>query len=104
MVNSFSKYYSMTGWRLGWLVLPDNPKLVNAVNRLQQNMFINAPTISQIAAVECFTKEVEATLEEHVTRYAANRAIVLAALQAAGISDVAPRDGAFYACTWFDWF
>eukprot|EP00614_Pseudopedinella_elastica_P008849 CAMPEP_0172606316 /NCGR_PEP_ID=MMETSP1068-20121228/26514_1 /TAXON_ID=35684 /ORGANISM="Pseudopedinella elastica, Strain CCMP716" /LENGTH=428 /DNA_ID=CAMNT_0013408989 /DNA_START=29 /DNA_END=1315 /DNA_ORIENTATION=+ len=95
VVNSFSKYYSMTGWRLGWLVLPES--LCDAVNRLQQNMFINAPTLSQIAAEACFEKDTDEVLQAHIARYAANREVVLAALAACGITDVAPADGAFYA-------
>jgi len=95
IVNSFSKYYSMTGWRLGWLVLP--PSLVDAVNRLNQNMFINAPTLSQQAAVACFEPASDLILRQHVDRYKANREIVLAGLKECGIADVAPCHGAFYA-------
>mmetsp|Transcript_28032 Transcript_28032/g.89480 ORF Transcript_28032/g.89480 Transcript_28032/m.89480 type:complete len:233 (+) Transcript_28032:794-1492(+) len=67
VLNSFSKYFSMTGWRLGWMVLPEG--LVDSVYRLQQNMFINAPTLSQLAAVECFSEESIDELEGHVARY-----------------------------------
>lgn len=95
VVNSFSKYYSMTGWRLGWVVLPE--ALVPAVNRLQQNMFINAPTVSQVAARACFSPSTDAVLKGHVTKYRANRDIVLAALKACGIADLAPAEGAIYA-------
>ncbi|MBL8669867.1 MAG: aminotransferase class I/II-fold pyridoxal phosphate-dependent enzyme [Alphaproteobacteria bacterium] len=92
VVNSFSKYFSMTGWRLGWLVLP--PELIRPVECLAQNYFISAPTLSQIAAVAAFDATEE--LEGHVRTYARNRAILWDALKRAGIADVAPPDGAFY--------
>mmetsp|Transcript_46534 Transcript_46534/g.80186 ORF Transcript_46534/g.80186 Transcript_46534/m.80186 type:complete len:436 (+) Transcript_46534:80-1387(+) len=92
VINSFSKYYSMTGWRLGWMVMP--PGLVDAGNRLAQNLYINAPTLSQLAAVEAF--DCEAELEAHVARYAENRRVVLAALDDMGVTSRAPSDGAFY--------
>ncbi|CAM9194559.1 unnamed protein product [Heterosigma akashiwo] len=82
VINSFSKYYSMTGWRLGWMVMP--PGLVDAGNRLAQNLYINAPTLSQLAAVEAF--DCEAELEAHVARYAENRRVVLAALDDMGVT------------------
>ena len=94
VVNSFSKYYSMTGWRLGWLVVPE--PLIDVMNRLSQNMYINAPTLSQIAAIEAFHSEEE--LEEHVAKYTINRATVLNTLSDLGIDKhLAPCDGAFYA-------
>ena len=67
VINSFSKYYSMSGWRLGWMILPED--LVEPVNVLQQNMFINAPTISQTAALKCWDDDTIEELEEHVARY-----------------------------------
>lgn len=92
VINSFSKYYSMTGWRLGWMVLPDD--LHDPIERLQQNLYICAPHISQIAgraAMDCRDE-----LDEHVHRYARNRDILLSGLAAAGFTDVADADGAFY--------
>ena len=73
VINSFSKYYSMTGWRLGWMVAP--PSFVPALNRLSQNFYLNAPTLSQFAAVEAF--ECRSELDKHVAKYAVNRAILL---------------------------
>lgn len=92
VVNSFSKYFSMTGWRLGWLVLPED--LVRPVECLAQNLFISPPTLSQVAAVAAFDCREE--LEANIARYAANRDLLLRELPAAGFSDLAPSDGAFY--------
>jgi aspartate/methionine/tyrosine aminotransferase len=92
VINSFSKYFSMTGWRLGWMVAP--PDLVRAVECLAQNLVISAPSLSQHAAVEAFDCTEE--LEANIKRYAANRALLLAQLPAAGFEDFAPPDGAFY--------
>lgn len=92
VINSFSKYFSMTGWRLGWMVIPAT--LRDAVERLQQNMYICAPHISQIAgraAMDCRDE-----LDGHVRRYAHNRRLLLEGLEAADITDVAQADGAFY--------
>jgi aspartate/methionine/tyrosine aminotransferase len=93
IVNSFSKYYSMTGWRLGWLVVP--PALAPSIERLAQNLTIAPPTLSQVAAVAAFACEEE--LDGHVARYAENRRVLLDGLAAAGLTDAAPADGAFYA-------
>jgi aspartate/methionine/tyrosine aminotransferase len=92
VVNSFSKYFSMTGWRLGWMVVPDD--LTDRVERLQQNLYICAPSLSQRAAVAAFDCHEE--LQTHVVRYAANRALMLDGLAAAGLSNIAQADGAFY--------
>lgn len=92
VVNSFSKYFSMTGWRLGWLVLPSD--LVAPVERLAQNATIAAPTVSQHAALGAFESIDE--LEANVARYAENRRILLQGLPAAGLDRLAPADGAFY--------
>jgi aspartate/methionine/tyrosine aminotransferase len=92
VINSFSKYYSMTGWRLGWMVLPRN--LLRPVECLAQNFFISPPTISQVAAVEAF--EATGELDGHVARYARNRARVLEALPGMGIGRWGPAEGAFY--------
>ena len=92
IVNSFSKYFSMTGWRLGWLVLPQN--LVSPVERLAQNAFIAAASVSQHAALGAFESHGE--LEANVERYSVNRNILLEGLPRAGITQLAPADGAFY--------
>ena len=92
VINSFSKYFSMTGWRLGWTVLPE--ALVRSVERLAQNLFISAPALSQVAAIAAFDCHDE--LQANVRRYAANRALLLAELPKAGFDRLAPADGAFY--------
>lgn len=92
VVNSFSKYFSMTGWRLGWLVLPTD--LALAVERLAQNLFISAPTLSQLAALAAFDAHDELAL--NVQRYAANRDLLLNELPGAGFSKLTATDGAFY--------
>lgn len=92
IVNSFSKYYAMTGWRLGWMVLP--PDLVRAVECLQQNLFISPPTLSQLAAEAVFDCLDE--LDARVAVYKANRDVLLEELPKAGFSRLAPSDGAFY--------
>jgi aspartate/methionine/tyrosine aminotransferase len=92
VVNSFSKYFAMTGWRLGWMVVP--PDLARAVECLQQNLFISPPTLSQLAAVAAF--DCRDDLDERVARYAANRAILCDGLPQAGFTRLAPSDGAFY--------
>ena len=92
VVNSFSKYFSMTGWRLGWMIVP--PELVRAVECLSQNLFISSPSLSQHAAVAAFDCHEE--LEANVARYRRNREVLLNELPAAGIGDLAPADGAFY--------
>lgn len=92
VVNSFSKYYSMTGWRLGWMVVP--PDLLRAVEVLAQNLFISPPTLAQVAATAAFDARDE--LDANVARYRANRDLLLAGLPAAGFDRFAPADGAFY--------
>lgn len=92
IVNSFSKYFSMTGWRLGWMVMPRD--LVRSVESLAQNLFISPPTLSQIAAVAAFDSHEE--LQQNLERYRINRSILLNELPAAGFDDLAPSDGAFY--------
>jgi aspartate/methionine/tyrosine aminotransferase len=92
IVNSFSKYYSMTGWRLGWLVLPG--ELLRPVECLAQNLTISPPTLSQYAAVAAFGCGEE--LDRNVARYARNRSLLLEALPRAGFDRMAPADGAFY--------
>jgi aspartate/methionine/tyrosine aminotransferase len=92
VINSFSKYFSMTGWRLGWMIVPDD--LLRAVECLAQNLFISPPAISQRAAVAAFGCRAE--LDANVARYAANRALLLERLPRAGLDRLAPADGAFY--------
>jgi len=92
IINSFSKYYCMTGWRIGWMVVP--PALVRAVERLQQNLAISVPTLSQIAAEAAF--EGRAELETVRRGYEENRRILLEGLPRAGLDSFLPADGAFY--------
>lgn len=91
-INSFSKYYSMTGWRIGWMVAP--PDLLRAVECLAQNLFISVPTLSQRAALAAFDCADE--LDANVARYAGNRELLLRELPKAGLGRLAPADGAFY--------
>lgn len=90
--NSFSKYWSMTGWRLGWIVAPED--IVAPLERLAQNLTISAPTLSQLAGVHAFDAADEC--EVNRARYERNRAILLEGLPAAGLGTMAPPDGAFY--------
>jgi aspartate/methionine/tyrosine aminotransferase len=92
VVNSFSKYYAMTGWRVGWMVVPAD--LIGPVERLSQNLYISAPTLSQIAAEAAFDDTV--FLDAKVAGYARTRAHLLEALPRAGFDRLAPADGAFY--------
>jgi len=92
VINGFSKYFCMTGWRLGWMIMPDD--LSQAIERLGQSLFISAPTPAQEAAVHVFGCTDE--LDENLRRYAANRAVLLDGLPRAGFGDIAPADGAFY--------
>ena len=92
VVNSFSKYFSMTGWRVGWMVVPEGA--VRAVERLAQNMFICAPHASQVAALAAF--DCAGELEANRAVYATNRALMLEGLPKAGFDRIAPPDGAFY--------
>ena len=92
VINSFSKYYCMTGWRIGWMVMPEH--LVRTAEILAQNMFINAPAIAQYAAIAAFDADDE--LERRKEEYARNRAFLIDALPQAGFPSFAPPDGAFY--------
>jgi aspartate/methionine/tyrosine aminotransferase len=92
VVNSFSKYYSMTGWRLGWMIMPED--LARPIERLAQNFFICPPAPSQAAAMAAFDATEE--LDGHVERYRAARGVLLDALPRLGIGEFAPPDGAFY--------
>jgi aspartate/methionine/tyrosine aminotransferase len=92
VINSFSKYFCMTGWRVGWMVVPE--ELVRPVERLQQNLAISVPTLSQIAAEAAFDGRAE--MEEVKHGYEENRRILLTGLPAAGFDRILPVDGAFY--------
>lgn len=92
VVNSFSKYYCMTGWRIGWMVLPEN--LVRPVERIAQNLYISPPDISQRAAIAAFDATPE--LESVKAGYAVNRRLLLDRLPRIGFDDYSPVDGAFY--------
>lgn len=95
VVGSVSKYHSMTGWRLGWLLAPVN--LHRRIELLQGNLAICAPAVSQAAATAAFTPAAAVELNGHVARYADNRELLLRRLPELGITDFAPPDGAFYA-------
>jgi aspartate/methionine/tyrosine aminotransferase len=92
--GSFSKYFSMTGWRLGWMLVPED--LRRPVDVLTGNFTICPPVLSQYAAIAAFTPESYAELDGHVARYAANRDLLLRGLPELGIDRLAPADGAFY--------
>ncbi len=92
VVNSFSKYFAMTGWRLGWLAGP--AELIRTAERLAMNFFLCAPTTAQAGACEVFGCYAE--LDAHVERYRANRNALLAGLSNSGFDRIAPADGAFY--------
>ncbi len=92
VVNSFSKYFSMTGWRVGWMVVPEDH--VRRVERLAQNMFICAPHAAQRLALHAM--DCPAELDQNKAVYAANRTLMIDGLRAAGLTRFAPPDGAFY--------
>ena len=92
VINSFSKYFSMTGWRIGWMVVPKDH--VRIIERIQQNMFICASHASQIVALGAFEGKNE--LEKNLETYKENRRILLSALPDIGLNNIAPPDGAFY--------
>ncbi|MEZ5861684.1 MAG: aminotransferase class I/II-fold pyridoxal phosphate-dependent enzyme [Geminicoccaceae bacterium] len=92
VVNSFSKYWAMTGWRIGWLVLPD--ELVDPVERLAQNLFISPSAVGQHAAIGALGAKPE--LDARVAGYGENRALLLDALPRIGLDRLVPPDGAFY--------
>ncbi|PLX36712.1 MAG: 1-aminocyclopropane-1-carboxylate deaminase [Hyphomicrobiales bacterium] len=92
VINSFSKYYCMTGWRVGWMVVPE--RLIRPIERLGQNLYISVPELSQRAAIAAFDATEE--LEEIKAVYARNRAMLLERLPQIGFDDLLPVDGAFY--------
>lgn len=92
VINSFSKYFSMTGWRVGWMVVPEN--YVRTIERLAQNMFICPPHVSQVAALAALSAKEECAANLAV--YSKNRDLMIAGLAQAGFTKIAPPDGAFY--------
>jgi aspartate/methionine/tyrosine aminotransferase len=92
VINSFSKYFCMTGWRVGWMVVPD--ALVRPIDRLQGNLAISVPALSQIAAQAAFDGRAEVEAVKHI--YEANRLVLLDGLPKAGLERILPVDGAFY--------
>ncbi len=92
VINSFSKYFSMTGWRVGWMVVPETH--VRRIERLAQNLFICAPHVAQVAALASMDCDDE--LQGNLAVYARNRALMLEGLPQAGFTKIAPPDGAFY--------
>lgn len=109
VINSFSKYFSMTGWRLGWLVVP--PHMVAAIEKLAQNLFICASAISQHAGIACFAPESQALFESRKAEFKRRRDYIVPALRELGFKVPVMPDGAFYVyadCTALsadaDWF
>jgi aspartate/methionine/tyrosine aminotransferase len=92
VINSFSKYFSMTGWRIGWMIVPEG--LVRPIERLAQNLFICPPAVSQVAALAAFDGKDE--LDANRAVYRTNRDLLLSGLPQVGITDIVPADGAFY--------
>ena len=92
VINSFSKYFSMTGWRVGWMVVPEDH--VRVIERIAQNMFICPPHASQVAALA--SMDCEAETQANLEVYRTNRALMLEGLPKAGFTRIAPPDGAFY--------
>ena len=92
VINSFSKFFSMTGWRVGWMVVPEDH--IRVVERLAQNLFICPPHISQVAALEALSCENE--LSQYIEIYRKNRQIIMHELPQIGFQNFAPPDGAFY--------
>ncbi len=93
VLNSFSKYFGMTGWRLGWIVAPE--QFIDPIERFAQNLYICAPHVSQVAGLAAF--ECKEELETNVADFATKRAVLLEGLAKAGFTKIAPADGAFYA-------
>ena len=94
VLNSFSKYFGMTGWRLGWLVAP--PAAVGELEKLAQNLYISAPSMAQHAALACFTPQTLAILEERRAEFGRRRDFLLPALRELGFGIAVEPEGAFY--------
>lgn len=94
VINSFSKFFGMTGWRLGWLIVPEG--VVESANKLMQNLFIAAPTHSQYAALAAFDNDTQLILEQRCEEFKTRRDVLYIGLQALGFKTVNKPDGAFY--------
>ncbi|MEM9725647.1 MAG: aminotransferase class I/II-fold pyridoxal phosphate-dependent enzyme [Pseudomonadota bacterium] len=94
VISSFSKYFAMTGWRIGWMITPE--RFVRPIERLAQNLYICPPHVSQVAALGALSAEAAVELEERRDAYTRSRAALLQALPSAGLPRLAPADGAFY--------
>ena len=92
VINSFSKYFSMTGWRIGWIIVPENH--IRQIESIVQNMFICAPHVSQVVAIAAMDAKNE--LESNMSVYRKNRSLMIEGLAKAGFTEIAPPDGAFY--------
>tara|TARA_B100001142_G_scaffold284867_1_gene298766 strand:+ start:2657 stop:3808 length:1152 start_codon:yes stop_codon:yes gene_type:complete len=92
VINSFSKYFSMTGWRIGWIIVPENH--IRQIESIVQNMFICAPHVSQVVAIAAMDAKDE--LESNMSVYRENRSLMIEGLAKAGFTEIAPPDGAFY--------
>jgi aspartate/methionine/tyrosine aminotransferase len=92
VINSFSKYFSMTGWRIGWIIVPENH--IRQIESIVQNMFICAPHVSQVAAIAAMDAKDE--LQSNLAVYRENRRLMIEGLAKAGFTEIAPPDGAFY--------
>lgn len=92
VINSFSKYFSMTGWRIGWIIVPENH--IRQIESIVQNMFICAPHVSQVAAIAAMDAKGE--LEYNMSVYRENRSLMIEGLAKSGFTEIAPPDGAFY--------
>ncbi|MEM6421635.1 MAG: aminotransferase class I/II-fold pyridoxal phosphate-dependent enzyme, partial [Pseudomonadota bacterium] len=95
VINSFSKYWAMTGWRIGWMVVPE--RFVRPIQNMAQNLFICAPHASQVAALGALSDDGEAEAAGHLAAYRENRAQMIGTLERLGFTEIAPADGAFYA-------
>jgi len=95
VINSFSKYYAMTGWRIGWMVVPE--RFVRPIQNLAQSLFICPSHASQIAALGALSEHGEAEVARHLDVYRHNRSMVVTTLMELGFPDLSPCDGAFYA-------
>lgn len=95
VINSFSKYYAMTGWRIGWMVVPE--RFIRPMQNLAQNLFICPSHASQVAALAALSEAGEAEVAGHLAGYRENRAMLLEALPRLGFTELSPADGAFYA-------
>ncbi|MEL6206574.1 MAG: aminotransferase class I/II-fold pyridoxal phosphate-dependent enzyme, partial [Pseudomonadota bacterium] len=92
VINSFSKYWAMTGWRIGWMVVPE--RFVRSIQNMAQNLFICAPHASQVAALGALSEDGEAEAAGHLAAYRENRAQMIATLERLGFTEIAPADGA----------